>query len=71
MTKYPDELRILEALRTIKTVCELHQSIVGPDGCIECPFSFSGGCPFIEGDAPKDWKLNSCSNVWKAFRDAR
>lgn len=70
MNRYPSEEEILDALRTIKSVCEAHQRACGSDGCYECPFSFEDRCPFIEGDAPKDWKIATLPGVWKAFSDA-
>ena len=69
MPKYPSKKEIIDSLITIKIVCEAHQKN-GVDGCVECPYSFDGECPFVEGDAPKEWHLNDPCQEWRAFRDA-
>ena len=54
---------ILDALRTLKSVCAMQGS--EENCCHQCPLSDGHSC-MIEG-APECWELNESEKYWKAF----
>lgn len=62
---YPTEAKILEALRTVKTVCQIHEQLASQ--CDSCPFNVCG-CAFVGAEeAPREWKLAPLPGDWRAF----
>ena len=63
--EYPSYDKIADALRTIKTVCQLHRE--RQTLCKDCPFN-ANGCAFtFEPTEPADWQLAPLPKEWRAF----
>lgn len=54
----PTNRKIIEALKTIKTVCDEHNAF--EDFCEHCPLSDGNRSCLVSGDGiyPEDWKIN-------------
>ena len=63
--EYPSYEKIADALRTIKTVCQIHQGSLAR--CKDCPFN-ANGCVFTYAPIePADWQLAPLPKEWRAF----
>ena len=60
-TERPTQEEILQALRTIKAVCENNVCYVG-----NCPFERNDCACCLQEIAPEDWVIND-GEQWKAF----
>lgn len=67
----PSKEEILQALQTIKSVCEQHEK------CETCPLQVvdqdyydSYGCAMQRNVNPSEWNIKKSETVWRAFEDS-
>ena len=63
--EYPSYEKIAEALRTIKTVCQIHQGSLSR--CKDCPFNVNGCALTEDVDIPANWQIAPLPKEWRAF----